>query len=567
MSKMSSFGKKKNSGGNGSGAGGAFKFDDSASVASNPSPSKAGSKAGSKSGLPVDRGGSMRMVESWAKKKAIKQQQRSQKDPRKKAGLLHGIAEALVFKNHKDRLGLDHAKLLVCHGGALQSNVLNDFASYGMLVTEAYGMAETSGLVSFSWPTEFRTGSAGSIIDSVELRCINSKTGKRLKSGVEGELVLRGRCVAMGYIDDQGRSDTTISMDGFVRTGDVGSVNQDNYLFLLGRVANRMVLTGTRRYIFPEPIECVLMSKLPMVQHIVVTGHKRKHLTLLITLAQREATEDEEMEMEESIGMSDNGSTAGSLRTSAMLSNNLTARQNRGLQNKTSSVFNTSARAKQRTQAQREKNLAQHAATPRAAHQQLNSQHHNHPQFKQSEYEAGIMLAPRACIDGVRTLGQARLSPAYMGRLQGAIDWYNESELCTNASRKIHGFAILEDVFSAEGERPELAASLFVNRPVVEEKYRSVIKTMYLPGYNSLKQSMYFGVTQASKAGKYNAESGKFDMNQTQKKKKRTGGVKQPVGSSSATDLSDIHRVEVYKTKRGVRKFVTTTVEEGDEES
>jgi hypothetical protein len=124
-------------------------------------------------------------------------------------------------------------------------------------------------------------------------------------------------------------------------------------------------------------------------------------------------------------------------------------------------------------------------------------------------------------------------------------------------------------VFSAEGERPELSSMMLVNRLVVEEKYRSVIKTMYLPGYDSLKQSMYFGVTQAIKPGKYNAQSGKFDLNSTRrgagKKQGRIGGVKQGVASSSETSLTDIHKVEVYNTKRGVRKFVTTTVDEGDE--
>jgi hypothetical protein len=84
--------------------------------------------------------------------------------------------------------------------------------------------------------------------------------------------------------------------------------------------------------------------------------------------------------------------------------------------------LNPSTRTKLRTQAKRENNLVEHATTPPQAHQQLNSQHHNHPQFKKSEHEASIMLAPRAYFDGVRTLGQARLRPIYMGLIQAAID-------------------------------------------------------------------------------------------------------------------------------------------------
>lgn len=162
-----------------------------------------------------------------------------------------------------------------------------------------YGLTETAPLLAGSNPRNSRLQSTGPALDGVELLIHNadSLTG-------EGEIWARGPNVMKGYYKEPGLTEEVITADGWFRTGDLGLIDKDGYLFIKGRINNMIVRSGGEN-IFPEEIESVINNFRFVADSLVMDRNGK--LTALVFfnteevkqhIHVKEAATDHKMEME-----------------------------------------------------------------------------------------------------------------------------------------------------------------------------------------------------------------------------------------------------------------------------
>ena len=152
-----------------------------------------------------------RRLVAWAKKQGLAggyAEQGGGKTP-----LLYGLARRLVFDKVRERLGLDRARLCAVSAAPIGVPTLEFFLALGIPVFEVYGMSECTGPTTSSLPGAYRTGSAGRALPGTEL-----------KVAADGEILMRGPHVCLGYFKDPEATRETIDADGWLHSGDVGEL-------------------------------------------------------------------------------------------------------------------------------------------------------------------------------------------------------------------------------------------------------------------------------------------------------------------------------------------------------
>lgn len=137
----------------------------------------------------------------------------------------------------------------------------------GIELLEGYGLTETGGIVSSSTGHQIRPGSVGKPLPGVEMRLVDE--GVDVPVGDRGEIWVRGDNVTGGYWEDLDATGRSITDDGWFRTGDIGVVDDDGYLYLVDRSKDMIIVSGFN--VFPAEVEEVLMLH-PEVTGVVVVG-------------------------------------------------------------------------------------------------------------------------------------------------------------------------------------------------------------------------------------------------------------------------------------------------------
>ena len=153
---------------------------------------------------------------------------------------------------------------LFCIGGAgLAPDVESFLREAGFPYAIGYGLTETSPLVSASTVAGTRLRSAGRALGGVEIRidAADPATG-------EGEILVRGLTVMKGYYKDPGKTAAVLDAEGWLRTGDLGCLDGDGYLFIKGRLKN-VIIGPSGENIYPEIIESVINRFDPVSESLV----------------------------------------------------------------------------------------------------------------------------------------------------------------------------------------------------------------------------------------------------------------------------------------------------------
>lgn len=179
------------------------------------------------------------------------------------------LADRLVYA--KIRAGTGGRLRVVLSGGAPLSKSLGEFFwAIGIPIYQGYGLTETSPVLTSNYPRN-RIGSSGQPILNVQIRIAD-----------DGEILATGPCVMQGYYKSSEFTKDAFTEDGWFKTGDIGYLDKDNYLFITDRKKD-LLKTAAGKFIAPQPIENALKAS-PFILNAMVVGDQRKFVVALIVI-------------------------------------------------------------------------------------------------------------------------------------------------------------------------------------------------------------------------------------------------------------------------------------------
>jgi long-subunit acyl-CoA synthetase (AMP-forming) len=185
--------------------------------------------------------------------------------------LLLPVARALVHRKVRERLGFDRLRIASTSAAPIARDTLDFFLSLGIPILEVYGMSECTGPTTFSYPHKYRTGRAGVAIPGTELR-----------TAEDGEILMRGPHVFLGYYKNPQATAETVDGDGWLHSGDVGDIDADGFLRVTDRKKELLITSGGKN-IGPAGIEARLKGIAGVAQAVLV-GDRRNYVAALLTL-------------------------------------------------------------------------------------------------------------------------------------------------------------------------------------------------------------------------------------------------------------------------------------------
>jgi long-chain acyl-CoA synthetase len=181
------------------------------------------------------------------------------------------VLDMVVGRAIRRQLGLDHARMLSCGAAPVHPDLLRWFHAIGLPIAEGYGQTEVSLCTSLNPIEDIRIGTVGRPIPGISVRIAH-----------DGEILVHGPNVCVGYWHDQAATDALIDGEGWLHTGDLGSLDDDGFLSVTGRKKD-LIITAYGKNIQPEEIETRLRVE-PLIAQAIVVGDDRPYLTALITI-------------------------------------------------------------------------------------------------------------------------------------------------------------------------------------------------------------------------------------------------------------------------------------------
>lgn len=196
------------------------------------------------------------------------------------------------FRQIRDAFG-GNLRSIVCGGAPLDPKLVKDFNTFGITILEGYGITECAPLVAVNSPGKERYYSVGQPVYGCQVKIDpdsgdyvtyeNDKTGKRRRpKGAVGEILVKGENVMLGYYRNEEATREAFTPDGWFRTGDVGYMDSDGYIYITGRKKNVIILSNGKN-IFPEELEEKLKG-VPGIAECVVLGRKNESDEVVVTV-------------------------------------------------------------------------------------------------------------------------------------------------------------------------------------------------------------------------------------------------------------------------------------------
>jgi len=186
--------------------------------------------------------------------------------------LQHRLADLLVYSKVKSRLG-GNLRIGVSGGAPLAKEIIEFFAALDIIILEGYGLTECTTGATINRPTRYRFGSVGPALPGVELRVAE-----------DGEVLIKSDTVFGGYFKDEEATREILSADGWLRSGDVGHLDEDGFLTITDRLKDILVTAGGKN-VAPQNLENALKTHAVISQALVV-GDRRPYVAALITLSE-----------------------------------------------------------------------------------------------------------------------------------------------------------------------------------------------------------------------------------------------------------------------------------------
>jgi long-chain acyl-CoA synthetase len=179
----------------------------------------------------------------------------------------------LVLRNIRKMLGLDRCRLLYTGAAPISPDLIKWYLALGLNMYEVYGQTENCGVATTMRADKIRLGTVGRAVPWAEV-----------KISPEGEILIKGDFLFMGYLNKPERTAETIDKDGWLHTGDVGTLDDQGFVRITDRMKD-IIITAGGKNITPSEIENQLKFS-PYISDAVVIGDKRPYLTCLVMIDQ-----------------------------------------------------------------------------------------------------------------------------------------------------------------------------------------------------------------------------------------------------------------------------------------
>jgi long-chain acyl-CoA synthetase len=190
-------------------------------------------------------------------------------------GVLLALADRLIFSTVRQRFG-GRLKYAISGSAALSPEVAAFIDALGITVYEGYGLTETSPIATANYPGHRKMGSVGQPIPGVSIQIDRSVTD----DPVNGEIIIRGPNVMQGYHHRPEENAAVLMEDHSFRSGDMGYLDPDGYLFITGRIKEQYKLENGK-YVVPSPLEEQLKLS-PFIANVMIYGANKPHNVALV---------------------------------------------------------------------------------------------------------------------------------------------------------------------------------------------------------------------------------------------------------------------------------------------
>lgn len=158
--------------------------------------------------------------------------------------------------------------LAVSGAAPLNKTVAHAFdKAFGLKICEGYGLTETSPVVTITPPKKIKHGSVGKALPGVNIKIID-ENGNEIKNGQPGEICVKGPNVTRGYHKNENATSELFTRDGWLKTGDIGIIDEDGFLFIQDRKKDMVIVKGLK--VFPAQIEQVINTHPKVLENAVI---------------------------------------------------------------------------------------------------------------------------------------------------------------------------------------------------------------------------------------------------------------------------------------------------------
>lgn len=188
------------------------------------------------------------------------------------------LFDAILFKKIRSAFG-GNLKFFIGGGALLDVELQRFFAAIGIPVMQGYGLTEASPVISSNALGAHKIGSSGRLVKHLDIRICDGD-GQILPQGQKGEIVIRGGNVMAGYWQNEEATRETIR-EGWLYTGDMGYLDRDGFLYVLGRFKSLLISGDGEKY-SPEGIEEALVERSPFIDQVMLYNNQNAYTTGLI---------------------------------------------------------------------------------------------------------------------------------------------------------------------------------------------------------------------------------------------------------------------------------------------
>jgi long-subunit acyl-CoA synthetase (AMP-forming) len=184
----------------------------------------------------------------------------------------HRVADRLVLAKVRKALGLDQLRWGITGAAAIPVETLEFFWGFGIPVYEVWGESESVGGATSNRPGATKIGSVGQALSGVEISLAD-----------DGELLIRGPNVMRGYRHQPEKTAEVIDADGWLHTGDIGTIDAQGFVTIVDR-KKELIVNEAGKNLSPANIEMAIQPESPLIAQVVAIGDARPYVTALIVL-------------------------------------------------------------------------------------------------------------------------------------------------------------------------------------------------------------------------------------------------------------------------------------------